>query len=94
MPSSYVVGEHFERFIKEQIRQGRYGSASEVVRDGLRTLEDRQRLQAARIEALRAELRLGSRSGPAIDAEQAFARLRRTIADVAAASNEAGKPRP
>ena len=36
MPSSYVIGEHFETFIKTQIQQGRYASASEVIRDGLR----------------------------------------------------------
>ena len=38
MPSSYVIGDHFESFIKEQIQGGRYASASEVVRDGLRAL--------------------------------------------------------
>lgn len=33
---SYVVGEHFERFIREQVATGRYNNASEVVREGLR----------------------------------------------------------
>jgi len=56
MPSSYVIGDHFESFIKEQIRQGRYASASEVVRDGLRALEDREKLRAVKIEALRKEI--------------------------------------
>lgn len=32
MPSSYFIGDHFESFIKSQIRQGRYASASEVMR--------------------------------------------------------------
>ncbi|MBC7699499.1 type II toxin-antitoxin system ParD family antitoxin [Aquabacterium sp.] len=32
MPSSYVIGDHFESFIKSQIQQGRYASASEVIR--------------------------------------------------------------
>ena len=45
MPSSYVVGSHFEQFIKDQISGGRYQSASEVVRDALRLLEhEEQRL--------------------------------------------------
>lgn len=39
MPSSYAIGDHFEPFIQEQIQQGRYANASEVVRDGLRALE-------------------------------------------------------
>ena len=46
MPSSYVIGEHFETFIKNQIQQGRYSSASEVIRDGLRSLEDREKFRA------------------------------------------------
>ncbi|MGH8613070.1 MAG: type II toxin-antitoxin system ParD family antitoxin [Gammaproteobacteria bacterium] len=40
MPSSYAVGEHFEQFIKQQVEGGRYASASEVVRDALRLLEE------------------------------------------------------
>ena len=51
MPSSYVIGEHFEQFIKSQIQQGRYASASEVIHDGLRTLEVREQLRAAKLEA-------------------------------------------
>ena len=39
MPSSYTIGEHFENFVKEQVDGGRYASASEVIRDGLRALE-------------------------------------------------------
>jgi len=39
MPSSYAVGAHFEQFIRDQVRGGRYASASEVVRDALRLLE-------------------------------------------------------
>lgn len=79
MPSSYVIGEHFESFVKEQVRQGRYASASEVVRDGLRALEEREKLRAARIEALRAEVQRGADSGPAIPADQVFAAVRKRI---------------
>ena len=50
MPSSYVVGQHFEQFIRQQLDAGRYASASEVIRDGLRLLETRQRLQEIEIE--------------------------------------------
>lgn len=76
MPSSYVVGEHFEAFIKSQIQQGRYASASEVVRDGLRVLEDREKFRAMKLEALRAEIQKGMDSGKGIPAEQVFADLK------------------
>lgn len=84
MPSSYAIGDHFEAFIKEQIRQGRYASASEVVRDGLRALEEREQLRAARLEALRAEIRRGAQSGPDIDADAVFTEVRKRVADAAA----------
>jgi len=63
MPSSYVIGEHFEQFIKAQLQQGRYASASEVIRDGLRALEDREKLRALKLEALRAEIEQAINSG-------------------------------
>ena len=76
MPSSYDVGEHFEAFIKSQIRQGRYASASEVIRDGLRVLEDREKFRAMKLDALRADIQKGADSGEGIPAEEVFARLR------------------
>ena len=79
MPSSYVIGSHFEGFIQDQIKQGRYASASEVVRDGLRVLEDREKLRAAKLEALRADIRHGADSGPGVPAESAFAAARARI---------------
>ncbi len=80
MPSSYVIGDHFESFIKEQIQQGRYASASEVVRDGLRALEDRERLKAVKLDALRSEIQRGAESGAGIPAETVFAAVRKRIA--------------
>jgi antitoxin ParD1/3/4 len=48
--TSLSLGEHWEQFIKKEIASGRYGSASEVVRDALRTLETRNtKLQALRL---------------------------------------------
>ena len=85
MPSSYVIGDHFEAFIRDQIQRGRYASASEVIRDGLRVLEDQQKFRAMKLEALRAEIQKGADSGRGVPAEKAFAKVRERIAKVGAA---------
>ena len=59
--TSIALGEHFAEFVEEQVSQGRYGSASEVVRAGLRLLEERE----AKLRALRAAIEEGLESGPA-----------------------------
>ena len=43
MPSSYTLGARFKQLIQELVQSGRYNNASEVVRDGLRMVEDRER---------------------------------------------------
>ncbi len=57
--TSISLGEHFDEFISEQLKSGRYGSTSEVVRAGLRMLEETE----ARREHLRKLLADGERSG-------------------------------
>jgi antitoxin ParD1/3/4 len=42
------LGEHFDTFIRKQVETGRYANASEVVREALRVLEDRAKLQEFR----------------------------------------------
>jgi len=54
--TSLSLGGHWEAFIKQEIESGRYSTASEVVRDALRELEDRGK----RLEALRAHLAEGA----------------------------------
>lgn len=59
--TSISLGDHCDEFIAAQLKSGRYGSASEVVRAGLRVLEDME----ARRERLRQLLEEGERSGTA-----------------------------
>ncbi|MBO9495393.1 type II toxin-antitoxin system ParD family antitoxin [Thalassotalea sp. G20_0] len=56
--TSVTLGHHFDRFVAEKIEQGRYQSVSEVVRAGLRKLEEDE----AKLEALRAEIKAGLES--------------------------------
>lgn len=57
--TSISLGDHFESFITNKISSGRYQSASEVIRAGLRLLE----LEEKKVEALKAALEIGENSG-------------------------------
>jgi antitoxin ParD1/3/4 len=60
MPTRNVnLTEHFDRFIETGITSGRFSNASEVVREGLRLLEQREQEDKARIEWLRAAAKEG-----------------------------------
>jgi len=52
-----------EDLIKKKVESGLYGSASEVVREALRLLDERDRLHTMRLEQLRAEIKKGLDSG-------------------------------
>ena len=65
MPTSVALGDHFEEFIRKQLESGRFNNVSEVVRAGLRLLEDEQRLREIRHRELKAAVRAG------IDSEDA-----------------------
>ena len=59
--TSIALSGHFAAFVEEQVSKGRYGNVSEVVRAGLRLLEERE----ARLEALRTAITQVLESGPA-----------------------------
>lgn len=57
--TSVSLGDHFASFIDEKVKEGRYGSASDVIRAGLRLLEEEE----AKLSRLRAEIAKGEASG-------------------------------
>eukprot|EP01039_Chlorochromonas_danica_P013078 gene13078-15094_t len=74
MASSYSLGQHFEAFVQQQLVSGRYNNASEVIRDALRLMEDRDR----RLLALDASIERGVadlKDGRIQSAEKVFDRL-------------------
>ena len=59
--TSVTLGTHYERFIAQQVAQGRFGTTSEAIRAGLRLLEERE----IQLAALRRALVEGEESGVA-----------------------------
>jgi antitoxin ParD1/3/4 len=59
--TSIFLGDHFEGFVASQVASGRYSSTSEVIRAGLRLMEEREQ----KLIALRRALVEGEKSGPA-----------------------------
>ncbi|EGY27752.1 MULTISPECIES: type II toxin-antitoxin system ParD family antitoxin [Candidatus Regiella] len=74
MPTSVALSPHFEEFIQKQINSGRYNNVSEVIRAGLRELEDQA--QAKKLEALQSAVTRGINSGEGVPAEEVFKQLR------------------
>ncbi|KYC29361.1 Hypothethical protein [Sterolibacterium denitrificans] len=75
MPTSVALGHYFETFVRNQVQSGRFNNASEVVRAGLRLLEESEQHKQLELEALRAEIAAGQASGPGKSADTIFDRL-------------------
>jgi antitoxin ParD1/3/4 len=67
------LGDHFEEFISRQVTDGRFQNASEVVRAGLRMLEDYELSRAERAARLAGEINSAFNDpAPDVPAEQVF----------------------
>lgn len=64
MPTRNInLTPEMDKFVARRIRDGRYANASEVLRAGLRALEEDEKEDQARLEALRAAIQAGEESG-------------------------------
>ena len=62
--------------VKAAVDQGEYATTSEVIRDALRDWRLKRKVEALDVEDLRRLIQEGIDSGPSVDAETVFARLR------------------
>jgi antitoxin ParD1/3/4 len=77
------LGTVFDKFIAQLLKTGMYQSQSEVVREGLRLLKEREELKNLRLSELRKEIAIGSEQadrGEFVDGEETFADIRRRSA--------------
>ena len=73
--TSFSLGPYWDDFIKAQVAEGRYGSATEVVREALRRMEE----DVEKLKALRAQIQEGlddANAGRLLDGDEVFADLR------------------
>jgi antitoxin ParD1/3/4 len=77
------LGTVFDSFIAELLKTGMYQTQSEVVREGLRLLKEREELKHLRLAELRKEIAVGSEQadrGEFVDGAETFAEIRRRSA--------------
>jgi len=73
------LGPVFDEFVAEMMKSGLYQSQSEILREGLRLLKEREDSKKLRLEGLRREIARGAEQadrGDFVDGRQAFARIR------------------
>jgi antitoxin ParD1/3/4 len=63
MPMNVNLTSQLEDLVKKKVASGLYNSASEVVREALRLMDERDRLSAVKLDRLRQDIREGLSSG-------------------------------
>ena len=74
------LGPVFDEFVADLLKGGQYQSQSEVLREGLRLLKEREEIKQIRLNALRKEIAAGveqADQGQFVDGPEAFARIRK-----------------
>lgn len=82
MATSVYLGEHFERFAAQMVQSGRYNNTSELVREGLRIVEERER-RLASLDATLERSRADVKTARVKSAEDVFDRLEAKYARLA-----------
>jgi len=72
--------------VKQQVSTGRFNNVSEVVRAGLRLLEDQEQLKSLKVQELRSAVEAGAASGAGVNANEVFDRLERKYRNAADAA--------
>ena len=77
------LGSVFDQFVADLLKTGYYQTQSEVLREGLRLLKEREEVKQMRLAELRKEIALGAEQadrGQFVDGPEAFAKIRRRSA--------------
>ena len=77
------LGSVFDQFVADLLKTGYYQSQSEILREGLRLLKEREELKQLRLAELRKEIAIGSAEadrGEFVDGEAVFAAIRKRSA--------------
>jgi antitoxin ParD1/3/4 len=78
------LGTVFDQFVADLLKTGHYQSQSEILREGLRLLKEREELKQLRLRELRKEIAIGSAEadrGEFVDGEKTFTEIRKRSAE-------------
>ncbi len=83
MSMNITLSPRLENMVREKVESGMYSSASEVVCEALRLLEDLDNMLQIKLDMLREQIKRGCESGPGRPWEEVFAEMLKKIQEVA-----------